>query len=110
MMFAVTSSDCLSPHCFGSRRAISHCRALIRIFGAQNKLLGRDHPTRQRLAVVVFGLIRDFEDVLFKEIDAPRAREGVAKLCVKVEEKGGRVLPVNGWGWARNLPRLHAGY
>src|ERR1700693_183590 len=83
MMFAVTSSDCLSPHCFGSRRAISHCRALIRIFGAQNKLLGRDHPTRQRLAVVVFGLIRDFEDVLFKKIDAPRAREGVAKLCVK---------------------------
>jgi hypothetical protein len=50
-------------------------------------LLVRDHPTRQRLAVVVFGLIRDFEDVVFKGIDAPRARarEGVAKLCGKKE-------------------------
>jgi hypothetical protein len=50
---------------------------------AQHQLLVRDHPAFLRLAVVVFGLIRDFEDVLFKGIDAPRARarEGVAKLC-----------------------------
>jgi hypothetical protein len=54
-------------------------------FRAQHQLLVRAHPARQRLTVVVFRLIRDFEDVLFKGIDAPRARarEGVAKLCGK---------------------------
>jgi hypothetical protein len=47
---------------------------------AQHDFLVRNHPAFLRLAVVVFGLIYDFEDVVFKGTDAPRARAGGAKL------------------------------
>ena len=45
MMFADTSSDCLSLHCWGSRRAAGHCRLSMRILGRSIcSLLGMSLP------------------------------------------------------------------
>ena len=87
MMFADTSTDDLSPHCFGSRLDINHCRLSIRILERQHHFLVRD-----LLAVLPFPGSRGPCHRRFRMQVVFRNRLDALLSCLRVErsEFGGR--------------------